>query len=83
MTPLNLGMTLLSHGGRFLEIFTSKNGFQECSGTDDCIDYLFEGAKEFYEFEDSARAQEIKAFLPHLREVIKSLTTDALTMSGS
>lgn len=25
----------------FLEIFTSNNGFQECSGTDDCIDYLF------------------------------------------
>ena len=65
----------------FLEIFTSNNGFQECSGTDDCIDYLFEGAKEFYEFEDSARAQEIKAFLPHLREVMKSLTTDALTLS--
>ncbi|KAJ7327690.1 Putative ephrin-receptor like [Desmophyllum pertusum] len=64
----------------FLEIFTSNKGFEECSGTEDCIDYFFEGAKEFYEFEDSPRALEIKDALPQLREVIKSLTTEDLSM---
>ncbi len=64
----------------FLEVFTSNNGFEECSGTQDCIDYFFEGAKEFYEFEDSLRALVIKDALPQLREVVTSLTTVALTM---
>ncbi|KAJ7327695.1 Hemicentin-1 [Desmophyllum pertusum] len=64
----------------FLEVFTSNKGFEECSGTEDCIDYFFEGAKEFYEFEDSPRALEIKNALPQLREVIKSLTTEDLAM---
>ena len=64
----------------FLEIFTSNNGFEECSGTEDCIEYFFEGAKEFYEFEDSPRALVIKEALPQLREVVNSLTSDALTM---
>ena len=65
----------------FLEVFTSSNEFEECSGTEDCIDYFFDGAKEFYEFEDSPRAMAIKDALPQLREVIRTLTTDALTMA--
>ena len=64
----------------FLEGLTFNNGFEECSGTEDCIDYFFEGAKEFYEFEDSPRAMAIKDALPQLREVVRTLTTDALTM---
>ena len=64
----------------FLEVFTSNYGFEQCSGTNDCIDYFFEGAKEFYEFEDSPRGLEIKGAIPQLREMIKSLSTDALTM---
>ena len=64
----------------FLELFTSANGFLDCSGTQDCIEYFFEGAKEFYEFEDSPRALEIKDALNHLRRVMKSLTTEDLTM---
>lgn len=64
----------------FLEVFTSNNEFEECSGTEDCIDYFFDGANEFYEFEDSARAMTIKDALPQLREVVRTLTTDALTM---
>ena len=64
----------------FLEVFTSNNEFEECSGTEDCIDYFFDGAKEFYEFEDSPRAMAIKDALPQLREVVRKLTTDALTM---
>ena len=64
----------------FLELFTFANGFSECSGTQDCIEYFFEGGKEFYEFEDSSRALEIKDALNHLRRVMKSLTTEALTM---
>ncbi|XP_078370477.1 uncharacterized protein LOC144654268 isoform X2 [Oculina patagonica] len=64
----------------FLEVFTSNNGFEECSGTQDCIDYFFEGEREFYEFEDSPRALVIKDALPQLREVVTSLTTAALTM---
>ena len=64
----------------FLEVFTSNNEFEECSGTTDCIDYFFDGAKEFYEFEYSPRAMAIKAALPQLKEVVRALTTDALTM---
>ena len=64
----------------FLEIWTSYKEFEECSGTQDCIEFLFGGAKEFYEFEDSPRALEIKEALPLLLEVIKSLTTEVLSV---
>ena len=64
----------------FLEVFTSAKEFEECSGTQDCIEYFFAGAKEFYEFEDSPRALEIKEALPQLKEVIKSLTTGDMSM---
>ena len=64
----------------FLEVFTSVKEFEECSGTQDCIEYFFAGAKEFYEFEDSPRALEIKEALPQLKEVIKSLTTEDMSM---
>ena len=64
----------------FLEIFTSSKGFKECSGTQDCVEYFFEGAKEFYEFEDSPKALEIKEALNRLRQLIASLGTEDLTM---
>ena len=64
----------------FLEVFTSAKEFEECSGTQDCIEYFFAGAKEFYEFEDSPTALEIKEALPQLKEVIKSLTTEDMSM---
>ena len=64
----------------FLEVYTLEKGFEECSGTQDCIKYFFEGAREFYEFESSRRALEIKDALPRLEIVIQSLTTKALSM---
>ena len=64
----------------FLEVYTLGKGFEECSGTQDCIKYFFEGAKQFYEFEGSRRALEIKDALPRLEIVIQSLTTKALSM---
>ena len=64
----------------FLEVYTLEKGFEECSGTQDCIKYFFEGAKEFYEFESSRRALEIKDALPRLEIVIQSLTTKALSI---
>ena len=64
----------------FLEVYTLEKGFEECSGTQDCIIYFFDGAKEFYEFENSRRALEIKDALPRLQNVIQSLTTKALSM---
>lgn len=64
----------------FLEIFTVSKGFKECSGTQDCVEYFFEGAKEFYEFEDSPRALEIKEALNRLRQMMVSLGTEDLTM---
>ena len=64
----------------FLEVYTLEKGFEECSGTQDCIIYFFDGAKEFYEFENSRRALEIKDALPQLQNVIQSLTTKALSM---
>ena len=64
----------------FLEVYTLEKGFEECSGTQDCIIYFFEGAKEFYKFENSQRALEIKDALPRLQNVIHSLTTKALSM---
>ena len=64
----------------FLVVYTLEKGFEECSGTQDCIIYFFDGAKEFYEFENSRRALEIKDALPRLQNVIQSLTTKALSM---
>ena len=64
----------------FLEVFTSSKGFKECSGTQDCVEYFFEGAKEFYEYEDSPKALEIKEALNRLRPLIRSLGTEDLTM---
>ena len=64
----------------FLEVYTLEKGFEECSGTQDCIIYFFDGAKEFYEFENSRRALEIKDALSRLQNVIQSLTTKALSM---
>ena len=64
----------------FLEVYTLEKGFEECSGTQDCIKYFFEGAREFYEFESSRRALEIKDALPRLEIVIQLLTTKALSM---
>ena len=64
----------------FLEVYTLEKGFEECSGTQDCIIYFFDGAKEFYEFENSQRALEIKDALPRLQNVIQSLTTKTLSM---
>lgn len=44
----------------FLEVFILNNEFEECFGIEDCIDYFFDGVKEFYEFEDSLRVMVIK-----------------------
>ena len=64
----------------FLEVFTHKSGFQECSGAIDCIEYSFEGLREFYEFESSPQAMTIKDALSKLKDLIMALTSEALTM---
>ena len=64
----------------FLEVLTSFKGFKECYGTQDCIESVFEGAREFYEFEDSPKALEIKEALERLRPLMKSLGTENLSM---
>ena len=64
----------------FLEVFTHKSRFQECSGAMDCIEYSFEGLREFYEFESSPQAIKIKDALPKLKDMIMALTYKALTM---
>ena len=64
----------------FLEVFTHNSGFQECSGAMDCIEYSFEGLREFYEFESSPQAIKIKDALPKLKDMIMALTYKALTM---
>ena len=64
----------------FLEVFTHKSGFQECSGAMDCIEYSFQGLREFYEFESSSQAITIKNALPKLKDMIMALTYKALTM---
>ena len=64
----------------FLEVFTAAKEFEECSGTQDCIENFFTEAKELYEFEDSPRALEIKEILPQLEKVIKALTTEDMSM---
>ena len=64
----------------FLEVFTAAKEFEECSGTQDCIENFFAEAKELYEFEDSPRALEIKEILPQLEKVIKALTTEDMSM---
>ena len=64
----------------FLEVFTHKSGFQECSGAIDCIEYSFEGLREFYEFESSPQAMTIKDALSKLKDLIIALTYKVLTM---
>ena len=64
----------------FLEVFTHKSRFQECSGAMDCIEYSFQGLREFYEFESSSQAITIKNALPKLKDMIMALTYKALTM---
>ena len=64
----------------FLEVFTHNSGFQECSGAMDCIEYSFQGLREFYEFESSSQAITIKNALPKLKDKIMALTYKALTM---
>ncbi|PFX34264.1 Sushi, von Willebrand factor type A, EGF and pentraxin domain-containing protein 1 [Stylophora pistillata] len=64
----------------FLEVFTHNSGFQECAGAIDCIEYFFEGLREFYEFERSPRALKIKDALPKLKDMIMALTSEVLTM---
>ena len=65
----------------FLEAFTVGKGFAECAGTQDCIGYFFEGLKEFYEFENSLRAFEIKDAIPRLEQTVNLLTSEALSMN--
>ena len=64
----------------FLEVFTHNSGFQECSGAIDCIEYFFEGLREFYEFESSPQAMTIKDALSKLKDLIMALTSEAFTM---
>ena len=64
----------------FLEVFTHKSGFQVCSGAIDCIEYSFEGLREFYEFESSPQAMTIKDALSKLKDLIIALTYKVLTM---
>ena len=56
-----------------LNVLTSNNNFTKCSGIQDCLDYFFHNLEEFYLFEDSQRALEIKQKLQEMKTLFISL----------
>ena len=56
-----------------LNVLTRNKNFTECSGSQDCVDYFFDTLLEFYQFEYSQRAQEIKQQLQELKIIFATL----------
>lgn len=56
-----------------LNVLTSNNNLTKCSGIQDCLDYYFHNLEEFYLFEDSQRALEIKQRLQEMKTLFRSL----------
>ena len=65
--------TILEQWRDSLDVLTGYKNFSECSGKQDCVDYFFRTLDEFYQFEHSHRAQEMKQQLQELKLVFASL----------
>ena len=65
----------------FLEIFTAKKNFSECSGTHDCINFFFDELWEMYQNEDDTEALEIRSNLQSLQDWMSNLTTMNLSLA--
>ena len=65
--------TILGQWRDSLGVLTGFKNFSECSGYQDCVDYFFLTLDEFYQFEDSHRALEIKQQLQQLKLILASL----------
>ena len=59
--------TILGQWRDSLGVLTGFKNFSECSGYQDCVDYFFRTLDEFYQFEHSHRALEIKQQLQELK----------------
>ena len=65
----------------FLEIFTAKKNFSDCSGTHDCIGFFFDELWEMYEVEDDTEALEIKSNLVSLEGLMSNLTSSNCSLA--
>ena len=65
----------------FLEIFTAKKNFSDCSGTHDCINFFFDELWEMYQNEDDTEALEIRSNLQSLQDRLGNLTTMNLSLT--
>ena len=65
--------TILGQWRDSLDVLTGFKNFSECSGYQDCVDYFFLTLDEFYQFEHSHRALEIKQQLQELKLIFASL----------
>ena len=64
--------TILGQWRDSLGVLTGFENFSECSGYQDCVDYFFRTLDEFYQFEHSHRALEIKQQLQELKLIFAS-----------
>lgn len=65
--------TILENWRVHLNVLTGGRNFTKCSGTEDCLEYFFRNLDEFYLFEYSHRALEIKQNLHEMKMVFNSL----------
>ena len=56
-----------------LNVLTGDKNFTECSGIEDCLEFFFYNLNDFYLFEYSQRALEIKDSLEEMKRVFTSL----------
>jgi len=64
-----------------LNVMTRDKNLTECSGSQDCVAYFFDTLHEFYQFEYSQRAQEIKQQLQELKIVFAGLLHQNLSFA--
>lgn len=64
--------TILGQWRDSLGVLAGFKNFSECSGYQDCVDFFFRTLDEFYQFEHSHRALEIKQQLQELKLIFAS-----------
>ena len=63
-----------------LEILTDAKNLYGCSGTENCVNYLFNALADLYEFEDDVtKGSEIKKLIPELKLQLFKLIQDNFT----
>lgn len=73
--------TILGQWRDSLGVLTGFKNFSECSGYQDCVDYFFRTLDEFYQFERSHRALEIKQQLQELKLIFASFLQQNISLA--